>query len=248
MKAIENLNGSVATYIRNVKQWRGGSMLARWVSASVLDASQRFRRVRGDRDLAAPALALQKIEDEQEDAPHSGRVVGRRSLAPRVVPAGRDLQRGTSWPPDVVPDARSRTRRSGRDLAGLPSEPSTGLHGSTPRLQDARSRASRRAPGDDAPPGPRPGCLRPRPGPCSRWHGVPRAGARGCSAVCGCGSAARPPVDRRSSGLRPASGTSPHKEWNLIAHAPKHTPYEPTTARSSIRRTTRRRAALGVAS
>ena len=68
---IENLNGSVATYTRNVKRWRGGSMLVRWVSASVLDASERFRRVRGYRDLAALALALQKIEDEQEDAIHT---------------------------------------------------------------------------------------------------------------------------------------------------------------------------------
>ncbi len=68
---IENLNGSVATYTRNVKRWRGGSMLVRWVSAPVLDASQRFRRVRGYRDLADLALALQKIEDEQQDAHHA---------------------------------------------------------------------------------------------------------------------------------------------------------------------------------
>ena len=67
---IENLNDSVATYTRNVKRWRGGSMLVRWVSASVLEASQRFRRVRGYRDLAALVVALQKIEDEQEDAIH----------------------------------------------------------------------------------------------------------------------------------------------------------------------------------
>ncbi len=45
-------------------------MIVRWVSASVLDASQRFRRVRGYRDLAALVVALQKVEDEQEDATH----------------------------------------------------------------------------------------------------------------------------------------------------------------------------------
>ena len=50
---IENLNGSVATYTRNVKRWRGGSMILRWVSAAVLDASQRFRRIRGYRELEA---------------------------------------------------------------------------------------------------------------------------------------------------------------------------------------------------
>ena len=68
---IENLNGSVAAYTRNVKRWRGGSMLVRWVSASVLDASQRFRRLRGYRDLAVLVLTLQKIEDPQEDAIHA---------------------------------------------------------------------------------------------------------------------------------------------------------------------------------
>ncbi len=67
---IENLNGSVATYTRNVKRWRGGSMLVRWVSASVLDATRRFRRVRGYRDLAALVVALQKVEDQQQDAIH----------------------------------------------------------------------------------------------------------------------------------------------------------------------------------
>ena len=43
-------------------------MIVRWVSASVLDASQRFRRVRGYRDFAALVVALQKLEDEQEYA------------------------------------------------------------------------------------------------------------------------------------------------------------------------------------
>ena len=64
---IENLNGSVATYTRNVKRWRGGSMLLRWVSAAVLEASGRFRKVRGYRDLADLVRALQKVENEEED-------------------------------------------------------------------------------------------------------------------------------------------------------------------------------------
>lgn len=65
---IENLNGSVATYTRNVKRWRGGAMLVRWVSTSVLDASLRFRRIRGHRDLTRLVAALQKIENQEEDA------------------------------------------------------------------------------------------------------------------------------------------------------------------------------------
>jgi transposase-like protein len=64
---IENLNGSVASYTRNVKRWRGGSMILRWVSAAVLDASQRFRRVRGYRELEALTAELQPFENNEED-------------------------------------------------------------------------------------------------------------------------------------------------------------------------------------
>ena len=56
--AIENLNGSVERYTRNVKRWRGGEMIQRWVSAALLDAEQRFRRVRGFRDMPRLMLAL----------------------------------------------------------------------------------------------------------------------------------------------------------------------------------------------
>jgi len=56
--AIENLNGSVERYTRNVKRWRGGEMIQRWVSAALLDAEQRFRRVRGFRDMPRLMAAL----------------------------------------------------------------------------------------------------------------------------------------------------------------------------------------------
>jgi transposase-like protein len=48
---IENLNGSVAHYTRNVKRWRGGSMIVRWVCAALIEAEKSFRRVRGYRDI-----------------------------------------------------------------------------------------------------------------------------------------------------------------------------------------------------
>jgi putative transposase len=54
---IENLNGSVARYTRNVKRWRGGLMIQRWVSAALLEAQQRFRRVRGYKQM--PTLIAQ---------------------------------------------------------------------------------------------------------------------------------------------------------------------------------------------
>ncbi len=55
---IESLNSSIETYTGNVKRWRGGAMAQRWVSAALLDAEKRFRRVRGHRDLPLLATAL----------------------------------------------------------------------------------------------------------------------------------------------------------------------------------------------
>ncbi|MGH2375124.1 MAG: IS256 family transposase [bacterium] len=65
---IENLNGSIGTYTRNVKRWQGGSMIVRWASAAVLDAAKRFRRIRGYRNLDRLVKALQAIEPEPNDA------------------------------------------------------------------------------------------------------------------------------------------------------------------------------------
>ena len=48
---IENLMGSVESYTRRVKRWRGGQMIQRWVASALVDAEPRFRRVRGYRDL-----------------------------------------------------------------------------------------------------------------------------------------------------------------------------------------------------
>jgi transposase-like protein len=65
---IENLNGSIATYTRNVKRWQGGQMIIRWASAAVLDAARRFRRIRGYRDLERLVAALDAIEPTPNDA------------------------------------------------------------------------------------------------------------------------------------------------------------------------------------
>ena len=61
---IENLNGSVADYTKNVKRWRGGGMILRWVGAAVVEASQGFRKIRGYRQLRQLVLALQQLELE----------------------------------------------------------------------------------------------------------------------------------------------------------------------------------------
>lgn len=44
---IENLNSSVAQHTRNVKRWRNGLMVQRWVAMSLIEAEKKFRRIRG---------------------------------------------------------------------------------------------------------------------------------------------------------------------------------------------------------
>jgi transposase-like protein len=59
---IENLNGSVADYTKNVKRWRGGKMILRWVGAAVVEARKRFRKIRGHQDLVRLVRALEGHE------------------------------------------------------------------------------------------------------------------------------------------------------------------------------------------
>ena len=57
---IENLTGGVAKFTRNVRRWRNGSMILRWVGSALLDAEQQFRRVRGYREMPALIEALRQ--------------------------------------------------------------------------------------------------------------------------------------------------------------------------------------------
>ena len=58
---IENLNGSVERYRRNVKRWRGGQMIQRWMASALVEAEKHFRRVRGYRDLQHLVGALDAL-------------------------------------------------------------------------------------------------------------------------------------------------------------------------------------------
>ena len=64
--AIENLNSGIVTYSRNVKRWQGGSMVVRWVSAAIVEAEKKFRRVKGWRDIEKLIRALEAKEQKQE--------------------------------------------------------------------------------------------------------------------------------------------------------------------------------------
>jgi transposase-like protein len=66
--AIENLNSGIATYTRNVKRWRGGLMVVRWVSAAIQEAEKKFRRVQGFRDIDKLTNALAQFEAKEEAA------------------------------------------------------------------------------------------------------------------------------------------------------------------------------------
>jgi transposase-like protein len=44
---IENLNGLVALYTRNVKRFKDGRMIERWVASALSDAAGRMRKLRG---------------------------------------------------------------------------------------------------------------------------------------------------------------------------------------------------------
>ncbi len=55
---IENLQGTIRRVTRNVKRWRNGSMVLRWVVTALIDAEKKFRRVKGHRDMPQLIAAL----------------------------------------------------------------------------------------------------------------------------------------------------------------------------------------------
>ena len=63
---IENLNGSVAHYSRNVRRWKDASMIMRWVASALSDACGRFRKLRG----FAEMKSLLKALDQSAPAEH----------------------------------------------------------------------------------------------------------------------------------------------------------------------------------
>ena len=56
---IENLQGTLKRVSRNVKRWRGGSMALRWAVTGLLVAENKFRRVKGFREMPQLIAALE---------------------------------------------------------------------------------------------------------------------------------------------------------------------------------------------
>jgi len=61
--AIESTLSSVRRVSRNVKRWKGGGMVRRWVAMGVIAAQKRFRRIKGHRDIGALFKALRQQPD-----------------------------------------------------------------------------------------------------------------------------------------------------------------------------------------
>lgn len=58
---IENMNGSIRRLTRNVKRWRGGAMVRRWMALAIGEANKKFRRVKGHVHMATLVAALRPI-------------------------------------------------------------------------------------------------------------------------------------------------------------------------------------------
>ncbi len=62
--AAESLISRTRHVKRNVKRWRGGQMVLRWVAAGVLEAVKGFRRVKGHKEMPKLVAAL-RARDQQ---------------------------------------------------------------------------------------------------------------------------------------------------------------------------------------
>ena len=155
---IENLNGSVQRHTRNFKRWRGGEMIQRWVSAALLDAERRLRRVRGFPDMPRLMLALDdpSVHRKQPE-------IAAWNPLPRSSPSQSPTAIGTTPARRILGDSALRSRTNERfRAAGMPvrTRPSNsvesvavGRHSpavmlspidSVTRLHRARSTISRR--------------------------------------------------------------------------------------------------------
>jgi len=56
---IENVNGAVAKFARNVRRWRHGEMIVRWVASALREADKKFRKLKGHKDMPRLIAALE---------------------------------------------------------------------------------------------------------------------------------------------------------------------------------------------
>jgi len=95
---IENLNGAVAHFARNVRRWRDGTMIVRWVASAVREAETKFRRLKGYKqmpqllaalDVHAPSELLDKRKKAAQTTRDRGAVTLEGSTANGTSPVER---------------------------------------------------------------------------------------------------------------------------------------------------------------
>ncbi|HOE10910.1 MAG TPA: hypothetical protein PLQ35_03680 [bacterium] len=67
---IENPHSAMRRRRRNVKRWRDGQMVLRWLVSAYPDAEKTFRRIRGHKDRWMLEGALQEEAKKQEPKKH----------------------------------------------------------------------------------------------------------------------------------------------------------------------------------
>ena len=56
--SIESVNSQIARYVRKVKRWKNGDMIARWISVSLVEIQPRLKRLYHYRKLPLLRKAL----------------------------------------------------------------------------------------------------------------------------------------------------------------------------------------------
>ncbi len=55
-----DVNGAVGKFARNVRRWRDGAMIVRWVASALKEAENKFRRLKGYKAMSTLIAALEK--------------------------------------------------------------------------------------------------------------------------------------------------------------------------------------------
>jgi transposase-like protein len=61
---LENLNNQLRRITRNVKRWRDGTMVVRWIGAALQEAAKGFRRIRGYKGMEIPRFRGRPVKHE----------------------------------------------------------------------------------------------------------------------------------------------------------------------------------------
>jgi putative transposase len=68
---IESAFSVVETVCRNVKRWRGGDQIERWVGSGLLVAEMKFRRVIGYAEISAVINAMAREQQKSQTSKES---------------------------------------------------------------------------------------------------------------------------------------------------------------------------------